>query len=76
MEENLRIVQYEHEKVKTEKGFLEKELKETMKKLQEALQVNSEEDGQKRMEHAQQSYTELLTRKLKLQREVWYVELA
>ena len=70
LNENLRIVQRECEKLKKEKSLLKKELDESIEKLRETLETNNEPDVEKRKTKVQKRFTQLFEEKLKLQREV------
>ena len=61
---------HEHEKVKQDKTCLEKELSETVEKLKRLVEASDGNDKENKKTLIEGSFTEILNKKLHLEREV------
>jgi hypothetical protein len=66
LNEKLRLVSHEVEKVKQDKTCLEKQLRESLQRLQSLVEASEE----KKKGFIEESFTEILNKKLHLEREV------
>lgn len=70
LNEKLRLLNDELENVKQDKTCIEKELGENIKRLQRMVEASKGNDQEKQAILVQESFTDLVNKKLHLEREV------
>ena len=70
LNEKLRLINHELEKVKQDKTCLEKELSESVERLQSLVEASEQNDEEKQKTVIKKSFTEILEKKIHLEREV------
>ena len=70
LNEKLRLINHELEKVKQDKACLEKELRETVERLERLVEASEGNDKEKQKTIIEETFTEILNKKLHLEKEV------